>query len=317
MAKRLFDLLASGIGLLILAPLFLLIALAIKWESPGKVFFRQERVGRFGKTFRIHKFRTMVVDAERNGLQITVGTDARITRVGALLRKIKLDELAQLLDVFIGDMSLVGPRPEVPRYVACYPAEVRELILSVQPGITDWASIKFKDENEILGRSEDPHSAYINEVLPIKIGFYTEYVRSHTFFGDVRIIFATLATLMQVSDHANSRMLGLQSVIWCFAFWTCMLVVMVLAFMPPVPHMPTTGWDKSNHLLAFVVLALVGRLAYPASTVALMLGLLIYGGLIESLQSFTPDRFAEWGDWLADGLGLLLGWGLGSLLGRK
>ena len=196
MIKRLFDLLASGIGLLLLSPLFLVIALAIKVGSHGPIFFRQERVGRFGKKFHIHKFRTMAIDAERHGLQITVGADARVTRVGALLRKSKLDELAQLFDVFIGDMSLVGPRPEVPRYVEHYPAEARELVQSVKPGITDWASIKFKDENEILGRSKDPHSAYINEVLPIKIGFYTEYVRSRSFFGDLQIIFATLSALL-------------------------------------------------------------------------------------------------------------------------
>jgi len=195
-AKRLFDLVASGLGLLLLAPMLLAIALAIKLESPGQVFFRQERVGRYGKTFRIHKFRTMVTDAERLGLQITVGSDARVTRVGGVLRKYKLDELAQLIDVFVGDMSLVGPRPEVPRYVAYYPAEVRELVQSVKPGITDWASIKFKDENEILGRSDDPHAAYVNEVLPIKIGYYTEYVRRRTFFGDLRIIFATLGALL-------------------------------------------------------------------------------------------------------------------------
>jgi len=197
MIKRLFDLLTSSIGLLLLSPLLLVIALAIKLESPGSVFFRQERVGRFGKTFRIHKFRTMVTDAERIGLQITVGADIRVTRVGAILRKTKLDELAQLLDVCSGTMSLVGPRPEVPRYVAHYSVEARELIQSVKPGITDWASIKFKDENEILGKSKDAHSTYINEVLPIKIGFYTEYVRTRSFFGDLKIIFATLAALIR------------------------------------------------------------------------------------------------------------------------
>jgi lipopolysaccharide/colanic/teichoic acid biosynthesis glycosyltransferase len=197
MIKRLFDLLTSSIGLLLLSPLLLVIALAIKLESRGSVFFRQERVGRFGKTFRIHKFRSMVTDAERHGLQITVGADTRVTRVGALLRKTKLDELAQLLDVFSGTMSLVGPRPEVPRYVAHYPVDARELIQSVKPGITDWASIKFKDENEILGKSKDPHSTYINEVLPIKIGFYTEYVHTRSFFGDLQIIFATLAALIR------------------------------------------------------------------------------------------------------------------------
>ena len=196
-AKRLFDLLASGIGLLILAPILLGISLAIKIESNGPVFFRQERVGRFGKTFRIHKFRTMVTDAERRGLQITVGADARVTKVGAVLRKYKLDELAQLIDVFVGDMSLVGPRPEVPRYVACYPAEAREIVLSVKPGITDRASIEYKDENEILGRAADPHKAYVDEVLPIKIRYYVDYVQNRSFWGDIRIIFATLFAIVR------------------------------------------------------------------------------------------------------------------------
>ena len=194
-AKRLFDLLASGIGLLVLAPVLLGIALAIKLESHGPVFFRQERVGRFGKTFRIHKFRTMVTDAERRGLQITVGADARVTKVGAVLRKYKLDELAQLIDVFLGDMSLVGPRPEVPRYVACYPAEARDIVLSVKPGITDRASIEYKDENEILGKAADPHKAYVDEVLPVKISYYIDYVQNRSFWSDIRIIFATLLAI--------------------------------------------------------------------------------------------------------------------------
>lgn len=197
MAKRLFDLVASGLGLLLLSPVLLAIALAIKLESPGQVFFRQERVGRFGKTFRIHKFRTMVTDAERQGLQITVGSDARVTRVGAVLRKYKLDELAQLIDVFVGDMSLVGPRPEVPRYVACYPAEVRAIVLSVPPGITDWASIEFKEENAILGGAVDAERVYIEEILPIKLGYYVRYVRERSFMMDVRIIFSTLAAVVR------------------------------------------------------------------------------------------------------------------------
>lgn len=197
MLKRLFDWLASGLGLLVLSPLLLLIALAVKLDSPGPVFFRQERVGQYGKLFRIHKFRTMVTDAESRGLQITVGSDARVTRVGLALRKYKLDELAQLLDVFLGDMSLVGPRPEVPRYVACYPAEMRELVLSVKPGITDWASIQYKDENEILARSGDPQQAYVNEVLPVKLQYYAEYVRGRSFWGDIRIVLATLMALVR------------------------------------------------------------------------------------------------------------------------
>jgi lipopolysaccharide/colanic/teichoic acid biosynthesis glycosyltransferase len=197
MAKRLFDLVASGLGLLLLAPMLLAIALAIKLESPGPVFFRQERVGRFGKTFRIHKFRTMVTDAERRGLQITVGADARVTRVGGVLRKYKLDELAQLIDVFVGHMSLVGPRPEVPRYVACYPADVRAIVLSVPPGITDWASIEFKEENAMLGGAVDAERVYVEEILPVKLGYYVRYVRERSFMMDVRIILATLAAVVR------------------------------------------------------------------------------------------------------------------------
>lgn len=197
MAKRLFDWLASTFGLLALAPVLLLLAVWIKLDSPGPVFFRQERVGRGGKLFRIHKFRTMVTDAERRGLQITVGADARVTRVGQWLRKYKLDELPQLLDVWLGHMSLVGPRPEVPRYVACYPADVRDVVLSVRPGITDRASIEFKDENEILGRAPDPHLAYVNEVLPIKLRYYVDYVAQRSFWSDVGIILMTVRALVR------------------------------------------------------------------------------------------------------------------------
>lgn len=197
MLKRLFDLLGSCVGLLVLSPLLLLIALAVKLDSPGPVFFRQERVGRYGRPFLIHKFRTMVSNAERQGLQITVGADARVTHVGERLRKYKLDELAQLIDVFVGDMSLVGPRPEVPRYVACYPDDVRDIVLSVKPGITDWASIEYKDENEILGNARDPQQAYVDEVLPIKLEYYVNYVRERSLWGDIVIIFATLRALIR------------------------------------------------------------------------------------------------------------------------
>jgi lipopolysaccharide/colanic/teichoic acid biosynthesis glycosyltransferase len=196
MAKRLFDWLASTGGLLVLAPFLVLLAVWIKLDSSGPVFFRQERVGLGGKLFRIHKFRTMVTDAERRGLQITVGADARVTRAGQWLRKYKLDELPQLLDVWLGHMSLVGPRPEVPRYVACYPADVRDVVLSVRPGITDRASIEFKDENEILGRANDPHLAYVNEVLPIKLGYYLEYVKTRSLLGDIELIFKTIRAIV-------------------------------------------------------------------------------------------------------------------------
>jgi lipopolysaccharide/colanic/teichoic acid biosynthesis glycosyltransferase len=195
--KRFFDVFASGAGLLVLSPVLLLIAIVIRLDSRGPVFFRQERVGQFGRVFRIHKFRTMVVDAEARGIQITVGADSRVTRVGAVLRRYKLDELPQLIDVLFGQMSLVGPRPEVPRYVACYPQDVKELVLSVRPGITDRASIEFKDENDILGRAGDPHRAYVEEVLPIKLNYYIDYVKNRSLLGDIVIIFSTLWAIVR------------------------------------------------------------------------------------------------------------------------
>lgn len=197
MAKRCFDWLASSFGLLILSPFLIFLAFWIKMDSKGPVFFRQERVGRYGKTFRIHKFRTMVTDAEKRGLQITVGADVRVTKIGNFLRKYKIDELPQLIDVWIGHMSLVGPRPEVPRYVSCYPENLRNVVLAVRPGITDRASIEFKDENEILGKAADPNKAYIEEVLPIKLKYYVEYVENRTFFGDIIIIFRTFFALIR------------------------------------------------------------------------------------------------------------------------
>lgn len=197
MAKRLFDWLVSGLGLLLLAPLLVLLALWVKLDSPGSVFFRQERVGLGGRVFRIHKFRTMVVDAENRGPQITVGKDSRVTRLGQWLRKYKIDELPQLIDVWLGHMSLVGPRPEVPRYVAEYPDDIRSVVLSVRPGITDRASIEFKDENIILGRSSDPHKAYLEHVLPKKLNFYVDYVNNQSFFGDIKIILRTVREIIR------------------------------------------------------------------------------------------------------------------------
>ena len=166
--KRLLDLAASAAGLLALAPLILAIAAAIKADDGGPVFFRQERVGRGGKPFRIWKFRTMVVDAERRGRSLTVGADPRITRVGDVLRRYKLDELPQLWNVLVGEMGLVGPRPEVPRYVALYD-EAQRAILALRPGITDMASIKYRHEAEVLSRSPDPERTYVEEIMPDKI----------------------------------------------------------------------------------------------------------------------------------------------------
>ncbi len=196
MAKRLLDLIGAGMGLLLLAPLLVLLAAAVKLDSPGPVFYRQVRVGRGGREFRIHKFRSMTHDPGERGPQLTVGGDARITRVGALLRRSKLDELAQLIDVLRGDMSLVGPRPEVPRYVAAYPADLREKVLSVRPGITDFASIEFRDENDLLARSADPERAYREQVLPIKLALQARYVDEAGVGTDLKLIARTLAALL-------------------------------------------------------------------------------------------------------------------------
>ncbi|WP_395140961.1 sugar transferase [Schlegelella aquatica] len=196
MAKRAFDLVVASLALLLLAPLFALIALAIKLDSPGPVFFRQERVGRHGVPFRIHKFRTMVVDAPTRGPQITVGRDPRITRVGAFLRDTKLDELAQLIDVLQGTMSLVGPRPEVPQYVARYTPEQRAKILSVRPGITDPASLEYRRESELLARAADPESAYVEQIMPAKLRQAERYVDEATLWTDLRVLARTLRILL-------------------------------------------------------------------------------------------------------------------------
>lgn len=195
--KRLFDLFFSLLGVIMLLPLFLFISLWIKIDSSGPVFFRQERVGRFGKNFRIFKFRTMCLDAENKGRQITVGEDPRITSSGRFLRHYKLDELPQLLNVVSGEMSLVGPRPEVPRYVALYPPAVRDQILSVPPGITDYASIEYKDENAILGQADDPDKAYVEEVMPVKLHFCQRYVAERSLWVDFKLIVGTLKAILK------------------------------------------------------------------------------------------------------------------------
>lgn len=195
MSKRLFDLFTCILGVIALSPFFFLISVWIKFDSPGPIFFRQVRVGKGGKLFRIHKFRTMRVNAEQDG-RLTVGEDSRITKSGRFLRKYKLDELPQLIDVLVGDMSLVGPRPEVKEFMDSYPPEIREKVLSVRPGITDRASIEMVDENILLSGYPDPRQAYINIILPIKQGYYVDYVRSHTFWGDIRIILETIAKVI-------------------------------------------------------------------------------------------------------------------------
>ena len=193
--KRAFDVVAAGLGLVLLAPLFVVVAAWIKLDSSGPVFFRQERIGRGGQPFRIHKFRTMRVAGEASGSALTVGADPRITRAGAFLRRTKVDELPQLIDVLRGDMSVVGPRPEVPRYVATYPPELRAKVLSVRPGITDPASLQFRDESTLLARAADPEREYRDVVLPAKLRLAADYVDSASLGGDLRLIVATVRAL--------------------------------------------------------------------------------------------------------------------------
>ncbi|WP_294400972.1 sugar transferase [uncultured Clostridium sp.] len=189
--KRIFDIICSGLGLVVLSPFLIFVAIRIKMGSDGPVFFKQIRVGEKGKEFKILKFRTMVVDAEKLGRQITVGNDNRITKIGAFLRKYKIDELPQLINVFKGDMSLVGPRPEVPRYVNMYTEEQRK-VLDVKPGITDLASIRYRDENELLGKAENPDEFYINTIMPDKLALNMEYINKSNVFLDIYIILQTI-----------------------------------------------------------------------------------------------------------------------------
>ena len=196
MLKRAFDIVASGLGLILLSPLFLVVAIWIKLDSPGPVFFRQVRVGRFNKDFRIFKFRTMRVGSDK-GSQVTIGgRDPRVTRAGYWLRKFKIDELPQLINVFIGDMSLVGPRPEVRHYVDLWTPEQMH-VLDVRPGITDAASIRFRNESEFLAKADDPEKHYIEVIMPMKLKLYLEYVNYHSFAGDIRLILETIWTVIK------------------------------------------------------------------------------------------------------------------------
>ena len=216
MVKRVFDWVLSSLALLLLWPVLLLVALAVRLDSPGPVLFRQQRVGLHGQLFWIHKFRSMRweapdgqqvqqvvptdVDPQRAntsaaGPQVTAASDARITRVGRFLRRSKLDELPQLWDVWRGAMSVVGPRPEVPRFMAQYAPAVRAEILSVRPGITDWAAVAFRDEEGLLAEADDPESVYVNTIMPIKQAYYLHHVRTHSLWGDLRILWATVCVL--------------------------------------------------------------------------------------------------------------------------
>lgn len=191
MIKRAFDLVCSALGLLVLMPLFVVIAIAIKLNDAGPVFYRQTRVGRHNRDFRLFKFRSMYMDADKKGLLTVGGRDPRVTRVGYILRKYKLDELPQLINVLRGEMSLVGPRPEVRKYVDCYTLEQMR-VLTVKPGITDNASIEFIDENTLLAQAQNPEEFYIQELIPQKTAIYLQYVDRQSFWLDIVIIFKTI-----------------------------------------------------------------------------------------------------------------------------
>ena len=198
--KRLFDIVASACGLILLSPLFFIVSVWIKLDSIGPVFYRQVRVGRYNKDFKIFKFRTMRVGADKGSLVTSLvtigGRDPRVTRIGYYLRKFKIDELPQLINVFIGDMSLVGPRPEVRHYVNYWTSEQLH-VLDVRPGITDPASIKFRNENELMESAEDPESFYINVIMQEKLKLYLEYVHNASFWYDIELIFKTIYTVIK------------------------------------------------------------------------------------------------------------------------
>ena len=188
--KRMFDILVSGIGLLCLSPLLLIVAIWIKLDSPGPIFYRQVRVGRYNKDFRIFKFRSMRIGSDKGSLVTIGGRDPRITRSGYFIRKFKIDELPQLINVLVGDMSLVGPRPEVRHYVNYWTPEQMH-VLDVRPGITDPASIKYRNENELLAQAEDPEKYYIEVIMQEKIKLYLEYAEKSSFWYDIKLIFQT------------------------------------------------------------------------------------------------------------------------------
>jgi len=197
MLKRLFDIIFSFLGLILISPLFLIAAILIKLSSPGPIFYCGERIGRGEKPFRIFKFRTMVVDAEKLGGSSTAGDDPRLTKIGKFLKKFQLDEVSQLINVLRGEMSLVGPRPEVKMYVDIMTNEERSVILSIKPGMTDLASLYNFHEGEVLRGAADPEKAYLEKVRPEKIKLQMEYVKERSFFGDIKIILQTVAKIFR------------------------------------------------------------------------------------------------------------------------
>lgn len=195
--KRAFDVVVSAIMLVILCPVFLVLAIAIKLDSKGPVFYRQVRVTQYGKQFRIFKFRSMVSNADKIGTQVTVNNDSRITRMGKLIRKCRLDELCQLIDVFRGTMTFVGTRPEVQKYVDAYTPEMMATLL-LPAGVTSEASIMYKDEDELLSAADDVDSVYINDVLPQKMKYNLDAIKSFNFFGDIKTMFKTVGAVLGI-----------------------------------------------------------------------------------------------------------------------
>ncbi len=194
-AKRIFDIISSSVVLLLFSPFFIFISIWILLDSRGGVFYRQIRVGKGGREFGLPKFRSMRPDSDKSG-QLTIGNDSRVTGVGKFIRKYKLDEIPQLLNIIKGDMSVVGPRPEVPHYVNMYSSEQRK-VLDVLPGLTDYASLEYLDEQKILGKATDPEATYINEVMPSKLELNLKYIRERGLWVDMKLIFKTIGKIFR------------------------------------------------------------------------------------------------------------------------
>ncbi len=199
--KRVLDIIMSGGLLILIAPVILVVAIFVRLDSKGPVFYSQTRVGRFGKLFKIFKFRTMIEEADSKGPLISLSSDTRVTRLGLFLRKFKIDEIPQLINVLLGDMSMVGPRPEVPKYVKFYRALEKELILSVRPGITDLASLCFRDESKMLNCNEDFEAKYVNDIIPEKVKHYILYVEKQSLMFDFKILVLTFVILVLRCDY--------------------------------------------------------------------------------------------------------------------
>ena len=312
LAKRLFDLLAALAGLILLAPLLLLCAAWIRCDSPGPALFRQWRVGRGGELFRIYKFRSMRHPAD-DSPALSAGADPRVTRAGRLLRRHKLDELPQLLNVLLGQMSLVGPRPELPQYVGCYPPRLRAIVLSVAPGLTDWASIHYRDEATLLAQSADPDLAYRHSILPAKLEYYVRYVEQRSFLGDLHILCATLHALLAAPLLARLRGLRAPRLRWLpdgklgDDTWLAVLLSLLrglAALEVAAAHLRAQLFPGLRQLaqpaLWYQLLAFVTGFAHQAVVVFFVLsGWLVGGSLLQragqphALRDYAIDRLSR------------------------